>query len=110
MFGTKAGAQLLCKCLQALAETRPDAAFLKVDMRAAFQTMERQPAFEALAASVPELTAACEAWYSSPAEHLWRDAAGHFEKVASNRGFDQCCPLAPGAFSVGLCTGLEPLL
>ena len=35
--GTKACAQLLRKCLQALAETRPDAAFLKVAMRATFR-------------------------------------------------------------------------
>ena len=107
---TKAGAQLLHKCLQALAETRPDAAFLKVDMRAAFQTMERQPALAALAACVPELAAACEAWYNSPSEHLSRKAAGHFEKVTSSRGFDQGCPLSPGAFSVGQRTVLEPFL
>ena len=47
--GRKAGAQLLYKRLQVQAELRPDAAFLKVDLRAALQTLERAPAMQAMA-------------------------------------------------------------
>ena len=108
--GRKAGAQLLYKTLQALAEAYPEAVFIKVDMKAAFQSMERQPAFEALAAEVPELAAALEAWYKDPATHLWRDASGNFEEVVRGRGFDQGCPLAAGAFCVEQKTALEPFL
>ena len=41
--GRKAGAQLLYKRLQVQSELQPDAIFIKVDVKAAFQKMERQP-------------------------------------------------------------------
>ena len=109
-MGRKAGAQLLHKTLLALSEAFPDAAFLKVDLKAAFQNLERQPAFEAMNAAVPDLAAAVEAWYSEPAHHLWRDAVGHCEYISSSRGFDQGCPLAAAAFCVAQKTVLKPLL
>ena len=108
--GRKAGAQLLYKCLQALVEQRTDAVVLKVDAKAAFQRMERQPALEAMHALVPDLDAACEAWYGERSVHLWRDGAGHFKPVESTRGFDQGCPLAAAMYSIGQKTVLEPFL
>ena len=86
--GRKGGAELLVKCLEAQAQTRPNAVVVKVDLKAAFQTMERAPAFQAMMAAVPELGPVLEAWYTGTAKHLWRDAGGRFEEVPSNRGFD----------------------
>jgi hypothetical protein len=91
-------------------ELRPDAVFIKVDVKAAFQRLEREPALTALVAEVPELAATLQAWYGSSCTHLWRNAAGRFEEVASHRGVDQGCPLAPAAYSVGQKSVLEPFL
>ena len=99
--GRPGGQDLLVKRLQAQAEVRPDAVFVKVDLKAAFQRMERRPAIEAMEAAAPEVAAALKAWYTGPSEHLWRDAAGRFETVTSTRGFDQGDPLAPAAFAIG---------
>ena len=108
--GRKAGAQLLYKRLEVQAELRPDAVFLKVDLRAAFQTLERGPALQALSAKVPELSASLQAFYGQSSTHLWRTTTGSFEQVSSHRGFDQGCPLAAAAFSVGQEAALGPFL
>ena len=108
--GRKGGATLLVKHLQALVETRPDATFIKVDVKAAFQRMRRGPAFQAMAAAVPEVAEVLQAWYAEPAEHYWRGANGQFETVWSRRGFDQGDPLSPAGFAVGQRQALEQLL
>ena len=99
--GRKGGASLLLKCLQAQAEKRPDAAIVKVDLKTAFQKLDREVAFQAMAAAEPLFEPALRTWYSGEATHYWRDAAGRFEKIGSTRGFDQGCPLAAAAFAVG---------
>lgn len=108
--GRSSGTQLLYKKLQVQSELRPDAVFIKVDVKAAFQKMERQPALAALAAERPDLKGTLQAWYGTGSTHLWRNGAGRFEEVVSQRGFDQGCPLAPTAFSVGQKTALDPFL
>lgn len=108
--GRKGGAELLFKQLLAQAETRPNAVFLKVDIKAAFQRLEREPAWRALQERVPDIADALKTWYSGPVEHLWRDSAGKFFKVLSDRGVDQGCPLAAAAFAVAQRTVLEPFL
>ena len=59
---------------------------------------------------MPDLTPTLQAWYGTSSTHLWRNAAGRFEEVISYRGFDQGCPLAPAAYSIGQRTVLEPYL
>ena len=108
--GRKGGTELLVKQLQAQAEIRPNAVFLKVDIKAAFQRLEREPAWRALQDKVPDLADVLKTWYSGPVEHLWRDSAGKFFKVLSDRGVDQGCPLAAAAFAVAQRVVLEPFL
>jgi len=108
--GRPGGASLFGKCLQAQAELRPNATFLKVDLKTAFQTMDRGHAFRAMAAADPEVASALAKWYGRPAVHLWRNATGKFEEVTSSRGFDQGCPLAAAAFSIGQRTALDDFL
>ena len=98
------------KSLQALAEVRPEATFLKVDLKTAFQTMDRGQAFRAMAAADAETGACLAKWYGQPATHLWKNAAGNFAEVTSDRGFDQGCPLAPAGFAVGQRQPLEAFL
>ena len=100
--GRKGGANLLIKSLVAQTEVRPSAVFVKVDLKRAFQTLDRGQAFAEMALAVPDVSGSLACWYAGTSEHLWRDAAGHFEKVVSSRGFDQGCPLAAGAFAVAL--------
>ena len=99
--GRAGGANLLVKCLEAQAEVRPTATFLKVDLERAFQKLDRERAFRSMKAADPEVGSLLEAWYGAPATHLWRSATGLFWDVKSNRGFDQGCPLAAAAFAVG---------
>ena len=108
--GRKGGANLLLKCLKAQVEKRPDAAVLKVDLKTAFQKMEREEAFQAMADAVPDVEPALRTWYSGQATHFWKDAAGRYEKVPSTAGFDQGCPLAAAGFSVGQRTPLDNFL
>ena len=108
--GRKGGAQLLVSCIQAQAETRPDAVFAKVDLKSAFQKVKRQPAFAAVEEKVPEVASVMRSWYSGPVQHLWRTAGGNFETVDSHTGFDQGCPLAAAAFSVAQRIVLERFL
>ena len=83
---------------------------MKVDQQTAFQKVERGPAAEALEAAVPDLGGPLRAWYTGGATHLWRNAAGSFEELSSNRGFDQGCPLAAATLCVAQKTALEPWL
>jgi len=108
--GRPGGASLLAKCLQAQGESRPNATFLKVDLKTAFQTMDRSHAFKAMAEADPEVASVLAKWYGQPAQHLWRTAAGSFEEVTSTRGFDQGCPLAAAAFAIGQRTALDDFL
>ena len=108
--GRKAGAQLLVQRLLVQKELRPEAAFLKVDMEAAFQKVERKPAAAAVAEALPHFAGALDAWYSGQTTHLWRDAAGKFKELNTTRGFDQGCPLAAAAFCVAQRTVLDPWL
>ena len=87
---------------------RPTAVYFKLDMRAAFQQLERLPALAASQQAVPEVAQILRSWYSGGVKHLWRNAAGRFEEVESDRGFDQGCPLAPAAFAVALRACLDP--
>ena len=98
--GRKGGVELLVKLLEAQAEVRPNAAFIKVDVKAALQKFSREVAFTEMEAHDPELAAVLRMWYTGEVKHLWRDAAGRFETICSNTGFDQGCPLSGGAFSV----------
>ena len=106
--GRKGGTELLLRKLEAQKEVRPTAIFLKVDLKAAFQTMERPPAFIAIDQKVPELAEVLRTWYTGTVKHLWRNAAGRFQEVESSRGFDQGCPLAPAAFSIALAAVTQP--
>jgi hypothetical protein len=108
--GRKGGLELLVKLLEAQAEVRPTAAFIKVDVKSAFQKLSREVAFTEMEAHDPELAAVLRTWYTGPVEHLWRDAAGRFEPVVSNQGFDQGCPLSGAAFSVAQRKALENFL
>ena len=105
--GRKSGAELLIRKLEAQAELKKTAVFLKIDLSAAFQRLERQPAIDAMAAKVPEVASVVATWYGRPVKHMWRDAAGGMHEVESTRGFDQGCPLAPAAFSIAQSAALE---
>ena len=98
--GRRGGAELLLRKLEAQAETRPTAVFLKVDLESAFPRLEREPANEAMARHEPEVAAVLQAWYGGEDKHLWRDAAGNFHELPSTRGYDQGDPLSPAGFSV----------
>ena len=108
--GRKGGAELLIKKLEAQAEVRPGAAFIKADVKAAFQRLLRSKAFDAVTRKDAELGQVLKEWYEGTSSHLWRNAAGRFETVSSNEGFDQGCPLAGAAFSIALSEVLEPYL
>ena len=108
--GRKGGAECIVKALEALAEVRPTAAFIKVDIKAAFQTVNREVAFDEVAGHDAQLADALRTWYTGDVDHLWRNAAGRFEEVRSKRGFDQGCPLAAAAFSITQRRALEHLL
>ena len=108
--GRKNGADCIVKALQALAEVRPSAAFIKVDIKAAFQSVIREVAFGEVESHDAELASILRLWYKGPVDHLWRNAAGRFETVTSERGFDQGCPLAAAAFSIAQRGALERLL
>ena len=106
--GRPAGADRVARALRVLAEARPDAMFIKVDLKTAFQLMSRGMAVEALTEACPELTNSFRAWYGGPTEHWWRTAAGTFREITSFTGFDQGCPLAAAGFSAGLNKALAP--
>jgi hypothetical protein len=108
--GRKGGAQLLAQKLKVQAELRPDAVFVKVDQKAAFQKVGRGPAVAAAVAEVPELAGPLHGWYSGRTKHLWRGADGKFEELCATRGFDQGCPLAAAVFSISQKTALAPWL
>ena len=108
--GRKGGVEVLVKLLEAQAEVRPTAAFLKVDVKAAFQRVSRDVAFREMEAHDPELAEVLRTWYTGAVEHLWRDAAGHFQTVLSNQGFDQGCPLSGAGFSVAQRGALDNFL
>jgi hypothetical protein len=108
--GRPDGAGLLYRSLLAQSELRPNAVFIKADASAAFQRMERGPAFNSMMGAIPEVGAALRVWCEGPVEHFWRDAAGIFEQVRSSRGFDQGCPLAPGFFAMGVKKALGPFI
>jgi len=105
--GRPGGTELLLRKLEAQAETRPTAVFLKVDVEAAFPSLERAPAIAAMAERDEVAATALLAWYGQPARHLWRDAGGRFHPLESTRGFDQGDPLSPAAFSVAQRVALD---
>jgi len=86
--GRPAGADRIAKALRVLAEARPDAVFIKVDLKTAFQLMSRGMAVEAVTAAAPELTNSFRAWYEGSTSHWWRTAAGDFKEIGSHTGFD----------------------
>ena len=106
--GRPAGADRIARSLRVLAEARPDAVFIKLDLKTAFQLMSRGLAASALTEACPELTNTFRAWYDGSTDHWWRTAAGTFEEIGCHTGFDQGCPLAAAAFAAGLCKALEP--
>ena len=106
--GRPAGADRVARALRVLAKLRPDAVFIKLDLKAAFQLIRRGLAMGATAAALPELTNTLLAWYGSPSQHWWRTATGEFLEINSLEGFDQGCPLAAALFSAGLNAALLP--
>ena len=63
-----------------------------------------------MTAAVPGIASPLACWYGGASEHLWRDASGHFVEVPSTRGFNQGCPLAAGAFAIGIRSALDEFL
>ena len=108
--GRKGGAELLVKLLQAQAEIRPDAAFIKIDIKAAFQRLWRKVAYQEMSVHDMDLAEVLRTWYTGSIDHLWRDASGRFQTVTSNEGFDQGDPLSGAAFSVAQRRALEAVL
>ena len=108
--GRAGGASLLVKCLEAQAEARRTATFLKVDLAKAFQNLDREAAFRAMSAADAEVGSVLQTWYGEPATHLWRNEVGSFDEVLSSRGFDQGCPLAAAGFAIGQRGALDTFL
>ena len=62
--------------------------------------MSRRKAGAEVDAKDAELGEVLRRWYNKPVVHLWRNAAGWFEKITSCLGFDQGCQLAAASYSI----------
>ena len=79
-MGRKGGAEILIKALEAQVESWPNTVVIKVDTKAAFQSLHRPIAFAEVEKEDADLATVLRTWYAKPTEYLWRNAAGKFEK------------------------------
>jgi len=98
----KAGIDALHKSLQTRVATYPTNAVVSIDFRAAFQTLDRGEACEAVARYAPALEKTCRAWYAGQASHSVFDIHGCHHIVPTDRGVDQGCPLGAFMFAVAM--------
>ena len=107
--GRVGGAEKLHKTLTLLAELRPDALFVKLDFRNAYNSILRTSIREAVAARAPALDSVAATLCPVRTEHVWFDAEGRGRRVPAVRGVDQGCPLSPALFAIGVAPVLETL-
>ena len=107
--GRVGGAEKLHKTLTLLAELRPDALFIKLDMRNAYNSMLRSAILDAVALRAPQLLRLAATLCPPLTGHVWYDAEGRGRRVTAERGVDQGCPLSPPLFAIGLAPTLEQI-
>jgi len=108
-IGRPGGLEVLFKALEAQAELYPDACFVKLDFRNAFNSVERAAVLQALRLQCPELLRVGATLLPMETTHPWYGDTDVC-RVKSERGADQGCPLSPAMFSMAIAPLLDSLL
>jgi len=107
--GRPAGAEKLHKTLTALSELRPEAAFIKLDFKNAYNSLFRRAVHDGVRGRFPALGAFVATLCPELTSHWWFASDGCGRRIRSVRGVDQGCPLSPAFFAIAIAPALEQL-
>ena len=108
--GLPAGTEALHKVLTAKSEEMPDHAFVSLDARNAFVTVNRQKVIKSLATTCPDLAVLARQWYGRVSQHVVAGQGEVSKAVQQVHGLDQGCPLSPAFFASALAPALSNIL
>ncbi len=107
--GRPAGAEKVHKLLTALSETHPEAAFIKLDCKNAYNSTLRSAVHEGVRSRIPALATIAATLCPEETSHYWFGADDCSRRIRAVRGVDQGCPLSAALFAIAIASPLEEL-
>jgi len=107
--GTPGGTEALSHAVQVEAGRRPQAAFVALDMRNAFPSLDRDEVLAAVGLHAPFLLPYARLFLGRRSRYRYLGADGEGEALPADQGVDQGDPLAPAFLAVTIRRPLERL-
>jgi len=107
--GRSAGTEKVHKLLTALSEWNPEATFLKLDFKNAYNCTLRSAVHAGVRSRFPELAVLADTLCPEETHHYWFGADECSRRIRAVRGVDQGCPMSAALFAIAIASPLEEL-